>query len=251
MWKLIYGSVKGTSHAHSGLPCQDYCVGAAGQTLAAACSDGAGSAALSHFGSRAAAEHFLSLATDWTADTPPDRSDVESWVSAARDRVLAEAVSQGAVARQLACTFLGAVIGDGWAVFAQIGDGAIVFDGEDGYELAFWPDNGEYANATRFLTDEDYLRHLRIEIVPRMICELSVFTDGLQMLALDFAAARVHDRFFTPMFRALHNGPDEAVLRSALLKFMDSQRVNERTDDDKTLLLAARTNAPNTDQTTA
>ena len=27
MWKLVYGSVKGTSHVRSGQPCQDSCEG--------------------------------------------------------------------------------------------------------------------------------------------------------------------------------------------------------------------------------
>jgi hypothetical protein len=242
MWKLIYGSVRGTSHVHSGQPCQDYCVAAVvGHTMVAACSDGAGSAELSHLGARSAAEHFMGLATGWLAEAPPGRSTIESWVDAARERVLEEAVTQGKPARQLACTLLGVLVGEGWAAFVQIGDGVIVFDGEAGYEFAFWPDNGEYVNTTRFLTDDDYLRHLRIEIVPRLVSELSVLTDGLQMLALDFAMARVHDRFFAPMFQAIRNSPDEEMLQVALLEFMDSKRVNERTDDDKTLLLATRT----------
>jgi hypothetical protein len=163
-------------------------------------------------------------------------------VDAARARVLEEAATQGVVPRQLACTLLAVIVGGGWAAFAQIGDGVIVFNGDAGYELAFWPDNGEYANTTRFLTDDDYRKHLRIETVTRQISELAVMTDGLQMLALDFKGARVHDRFFEPLFRTVRNNPNEEALRTSLLEFMDSKRVNERTDDDKTLLLATRKN---------
>ena len=148
----------------------------------------------------------------------------------------------GVVPRQLACTLLVALAGDDWAAFAQIGDGVIVFNVDAGYELAFWPDNGEYANTTRFLTDDDYRKHLRIEVVTRQVSELAVMTDGLQMLALDFKGARVHDRFFEPLFRTVRNNPNEEALRNSLLDFMDSKRVNERTDDDKTLLLATRNN---------
>src|SRR5262249_55721179 len=114
---------------------------------------------------------------------------------------------------------------------------------EAGYELAFWPDNGEYANTTRFLTDDDYRDHLRIEVVDRSISELAALTDGLQMLALDFVMMRAHDRFFAPLFRTVRNGPGVDTLRDSLLNFMDSKRVNDRTDDDKTLVLATR-NAP-------
>ena len=239
MWKLVYGSVRGTSHAVSGQPCQDFCAGnCAGSTVVAACSDGAGSAELSHIGSKAAVERFMEVAA--SCESAPERALIEAWVDATRERVLEEAALQGAVPRQLACTLLVALVGDGWAAFAQIGDGVIVFDGESGYALAFWPDNGEYANTTRFLTDDDYAKHLRIEVIEREVCELAVMTDGLQMLALDFKGARVHERFFEPLFRTVRSNPNEKDLHDSLLNFMDSKRVNERTDDDKTLLLATR-----------
>ena len=83
-------------------------------------------------------------------------------------------------------------------------------------------------------------QELRIEIVERQITELAVLTDGLQMLALDFGQARVHDRFFAPLFKTVKNVPGGETLRVSLLEFMDSKRVNDRTDDDKTLLLATR-----------
>lgn len=241
MWKRVYGSVRGTSHLQSGRPCQDYCAGVVvGTAIIAACADGAGSAEHSEWGSRRAVERFLEEAGRSLGDDAPQREAVEAWVDAARDSVLEEAATQGAPPRQLACTLLGAIAGDAWAALFQIGDGVIVFDGEAGHELAFWPDNGEYANTTRFLTDEDYRDHLHIAIVARRIDELALLTDGLQMLALDFARAQVHGPFFSPLFRTVRDGPDEETLRVSLLEFMDSKRVNDRTDDDKTLFLATR-----------
>lgn len=239
MWKLVSGSVRGTSHVQSGQPCQDFCAGSiAGSTLIAACADGAGSAELSHLGSKAAIERFMEAVPP--LESAPTREAIESWVDAARARVLEEATASETMPRQLACTLLAAIVGETWAAFVQIGDGVIVFDGPEGYELAFWPDNGEYANTTRFLTEDDYRDHLRIEIVERQVIELAVLTDGLQMLALDFAQAKVHDRFFSPLFKTVKNGPDEKTLRASLLEFINSKRVNDRTDDDKTLLLATR-----------
>lgn len=208
--------------------------------MIAACSDGAGSAELSHLASRCAVERFLEEAGRSLDDASPEREAIEACVDAARARVLEEASAQGVPPRQLACTLLGVIAGEAWTAFVQIGDGVIVFDGEAGYELAFWPDNGEYANTTRFLTDDDYRAHLRIKIVSRPVGELALLTDGLQMLALDFAQARVHGPFFAPLFRTVRNGPDAEALRASLLEFLDSRRVNDRTDDDKTLLLATR-----------
>jgi hypothetical protein len=137
---------------------------------------------------------------------------------------------------------VGAILAAGWAAFAQIGDGAMVFDGDEGYTVAFWPDTGEYVNMSYFLTDELFRDRLRIEIVERTVNELAVFTDGLQMLALDFTATQTHGPFFAPLFNTLRSGTDIMKLSDSIRVFLDSKRINERTDDDKSLLLAARIN---------
>ncbi len=241
MWKLIFGSVQGTSHVQAEVPCQDYCAGTInGTTLIAACADGAGSAEYSQLGSKAAVERFLEVAS---GASEPTTEQLEAWVDSARARVLEVATENGLTPRQLACTFLAALVGDGWAAFAQLGDGIIVFDGPVGYDFAFWPDNGEYANTTHFLSEDNFRHHLRIEIIAQNISELAVLTDGLQMLALDIAGAKAHEPFFAPLFKTLRNGSDVAGLQVALMEFMASKRVNDRTDDDKSLLLATRISA--------
>jgi hypothetical protein len=63
-------------------------------------------------------------------------------------------------------------------------------------------------------------------------------TDGLQRLALDFTARTPHLPFFQPLFAALRAAPDVESLAGPFREFLDSQRINERTDDDKTLVLA-------------
>ncbi|RLT18146.1 MAG: protein phosphatase 2C domain-containing protein [Planctomycetota bacterium] len=238
MWKLVFGSVQGTSHAQSGLPCQDYCAWKIdGTTLVAACADGAGSAEHSHLGSKAVVERFLEVAS---SETIPTMEQVEGWVAAARNKLLETAAASGSLPRKFACTFLAALVGDGWAAFIQVGDGVIVVDELESYNFFFWPENGEYPNSTRFLSEYDYQQHLGIKIVERQISKLAILTDGLQMLALDIKGKKVHDRFFAPLFKSVRNGPDEAALQSSLLEFLDSKRVNKRTDDDKTLFLATR-----------
>lgn len=260
MWKLVYASVAGTSHALSGAPCQDACAGDVHERegasyLVACCSDGAGSAEHSEVGSKAASERFLGLAGEWISraanDVRPTPEDVKAWVEGARASVMGEAETCGVVPREMACTLLGAVLGNGWAAFAQIGDGAIVFDGDEGYAVAFWPDSGEYANSTYFLTDEGFGERLRVEIVERNVQELAVFTDGLQMLALDFTNSKPHGPFFAPLFGTLRNGADTEKLRNSMAAFLDSKRINERTDDDKSLLLAARISDGDIHETTA
>jgi hypothetical protein len=76
MWKLVFGSVRGTSHAQTGQPCQDYCAAiGVDKTAIAACSDGAGSSELSHLGSKLAVERFLEEAVN--LESPPTREQIE------------------------------------------------------------------------------------------------------------------------------------------------------------------------------
>jgi hypothetical protein len=250
MWKYVYDSITGTSHAQSSQPCQDYCKGkvheyGSSNVLIAACSDGAGSAMLSSFGAKESGERFFAEVELWLQNCvisgPPDHEIINSWVNAARISVLEKAIELNALPRELACTLIGAVVADNWAVFVQIGDGAIVFDCEDSYQVAFWPENGEYANTTYFLTDDHYEKHVMIDVLPqKKITELAVFTDGLQMLALDYVNSQPYTRFFTPLFATVRSSQDQELLQKDLLAYLSSERMNKRTDDDKSLLLATR-----------
>jgi hypothetical protein len=133
-----------------------------------------------------------------------------------------------------------AVIGPTSAAFAQVGDGAIVIGQGEGYRTIFWPEPAEYVNATDFLTDDSFPAPLRFETVEDSIVEVAAFTDGLQRVALDFAARTGYTPFFRPLFDALRNAANLESLAEPFHNFLASDRVNERTDDDKTLVLAVR-----------
>lgn len=143
--------------------------------------------------------------------------------------------------RELACTLLGAVIGPTQATYFQIGDGAIVSRRNGNLVPVFWPEAGEYANMTYFVTDAKATEHLRCEIQDATD-EVALFTDGLQRLALVFATETAHEPFFEPMFKVLRASTDDQTdqLCAALERFLGSEAINERTDDDKTLILATR-----------
>ena len=69
-----------------------------------------------------------------------------------------------------------------------------------------------------------------------------MFSDGLQRLALVYQSQTVHEPFFEPMFAELRNADLQTCnsLSDQLARFLDSPKINERTDDDKTLVLASR-----------
>jgi hypothetical protein len=169
-----------------------------------------------------------------------DEATLKGWTRAVHEALTAEAQARGVVARDLACTLLVAVIGRAAAAFLQIGDGAmVILEGEE-YRPVFWPQTGEYQNTTFFISDPKFEQNVQHVIRQQEVTELALFSDGLQMLALNYGAKAVHQGFFVPMFASLRRAEDAQELLVPLKQFLDSQAVNNRTDDDKTLVLATR-----------
>ena len=164
----------------------------------------------------------------------------------AREAVSAEALKQGMAPRSFASTLLALVVTPEGGGALQIGDGLIVVsDGEDGWSWVFWPQRGEYANTTYFLTDDDALERIQVEAFPGTVTDVALMTDGLEPLALHYASKTVHDPFFSGMFRPLLQSDGEAEispLSESLQQFLSSERVGSRTDDDVSLILATRRN---------
>lgn len=250
-WRFVNAASRGTSHDATGTPCQDDCYvdvipSKSGEAvLVAAVADGAGSATRSEIGSGIACASLIASMAETLRDSEAadlDRDVVESWLRDALADIVARAVQEDLTQRNFACTILGCVIGVQSAVFFQIGDGAIVVDDGGGLRPVFWPDCGEYANMTRFLTDDGFAEHLMFCEVEGRIEEVALFSDGLQRLALVFAERTAHTPFFEPMLQTLRAepaGPAETLV-FPLLRFLSSAAVNARTDDDKSLVLATR-----------
>jgi hypothetical protein len=243
-WATLGDSVAGTSHRARGAPCQDasrVCAfGAESGWLAVAVADGAGSASRSEVGAGAACDEFLRRVTEGDPERLLTREGMLEALAGVRAAVAEAADRLGATPRELACTALLAVIGPDASAFAQVGDGAIVIGHGGDHRVIFWPEPAGYANATDFLTDDSFPAALRYETVTEPVTEVAALTDGLQRLALDFTTRAAHPGFFRPLFERLRAAPDHGALAEPFRAFLDSERVNARTDDDKTLVLAVR-----------
>jgi hypothetical protein len=129
------------------------------------------------------------------------------------------------------------------AVVIHVGDGACALRiaGESRWLVPSWPAQGEYASTTYFVTDDPQPRVGVVRTEGR-VEEVAVFTDGMERLALDFAGRCAFDRFFESLFTAIRRAPPgrQRGLSAHLRDFLDSERVTERTDDDKTLVMARR-----------
>lgn len=246
-WTWAAASRRGSSHADLGERRQDAFRVAAplgnGIISIAAC-DGAGSASHGGEGASLVAWTLIECARHWCVENVdlPDDNRVEQWFQLARLRIFAAAASHGMQAHDFATTAVLALSNGTSTLTAHVGDGAVVARcGEASEWLALsWPQNGEYASTTFFLTDNDV--QLRIGRHSQVIDRVVVTTDGLERLALDMTGGTAH----TPFFEALSN-PLAArgvagrcdLLSRQLGRFLDSPEVLARTDDDKTLIMAA------------
>lgn len=255
MWKYGFASVAGTLHLKSSAPCQDasrieVVPDASGaEVLVAAASDGAGSAAMAQLGSTLACDLFVGEVKSHIegGDTRAVLSDnfIADWIGKFLRHAAALSGAGGARVQDFACTLLAAVVWRDRALYFQLGDGAIVESrsGEpDRYAVVCWPQQGEYANMTNFLTDPDATDNVFRELKSGSIDEVALFTDGIQRLALDYRAQSAHAPFFAPLFAWLrpHGGGHSRELSDSLAVYLNSEKINSRTDDDKTLILATR-----------
>lgn len=249
MWKLLAQSVQGSGHKRLGVVCQDACLAQSyviGQesVLILTVADGAGSAEISDVGSRLACENFHRILVESIRQLQPltsvSRDQAVEWYEQVRLQLEQEANRREVPIRQLACTLLGAVISDSGALLFQIGDGAIVIRQEQEFRPVFWPQSGEYANTTNFLTSIRISQDLLFQVFEGRIEEVALFTDGLQTVALNFASRTAHQPFFNPLFKSLHATQDPAHLMEPMKAFLESKNLADRTDDDLTLILASR-----------
>ena len=244
-WVILGESVAGTSHITRNLPCEDahsFChFGRDKENLAVVVADGAGSALHGQIGAALVCRELVQRLTD-PERTGFSREEFVSVILSIQQIIAVEAANLDVEPRQLACTSLVSIVFPEYAVFAQIGDGAIVVRSEEtcSHEVVFWPEPEGYANCTNFITDEDFEKHLHFERRDVPPIELAIFTDGIQRLALDFSTKAAFSGFFFPLFGGLSQACEPTELSPHLVAFLTSERVNSRTDDDKTIVLAAR-----------
>lgn len=260
-WKAIACSATGTSHEKIEKPCQDYAdfikVNASGDVddhgdiLIGALCDGAGSCKYSDIGSQLAVKTVLKLLRDWLKWLQQQRQDLSRPISQAeahqvftqitakvKEEFAAKAQQMSCKSKDLSCTLLSVVATPQWLAAMQIGDGFIVIRQPDlEYQLLFQSQKGEYANQTTFITASNALEKMESKVVPGQQQFIFASTDGLERLALEIRQqAKPHPPFFDDFRDAIKiRSEDEEKISTQ--EWLNSDKVNKRTDDDKTILL--------------
>lgn len=248
MWKVVTGQATGSAHEKLRVPCQDRLACILSHEHAAfiaAVADGAGSASLAHIGAGLAVEVITAISQ---LGVRAGRHDLDRvlWdgASLARTRIFEEAAARGVPARELACTLLAVIATPAGGAALQIGDGVIVVrELGEAWRWLFWPQKGEYANSTFFLTDDTALDEVKITPLPYDVQDIAMLSDGLESLALHYATRTAHAPFFQGAFASVYSSQElgELVgLSASLSNFLGSPAIRARTDDDVSLVLATR-----------
>lgn len=259
-WAWADASRRGIAHARAGEPRQDarrVGLAADGAWLVAVACDGAGSAPRGGAAAVIAARMLRSCAFAHFAGcrSAPDAEQVAAWFGLVRAVIARSAADRGLPVSQFATTAVVALSDGTVVVTAHVGDGAVLArlsgpDTEAGsdevnpsvgaWTVLSWPEHGEYVSETFFVTDADL--RLRVSCHEVRADRLVVMTDGLERLAIDFELGAAHAPFLDgmcrPLVQAEHGGRD-VVLSNQLARYLGSPAMDARTDDDRTLILAA------------
>lgn len=167
---------------------------------------------------------------------------LNDWVRELRVQIAAIAVQRERTPRQFASTLAAILVSPDEMLTLQVGDSAVVGRNDGEWEALCWPENGEYASSTYFVTDDPEPR-LKIDRHTRAYDAFALFSDGIGDLALQNLDRAAHSGFFDPMMRPVDAASDQgrlAELSTKLSAYLASPKVCERTDDDKTLILISR-----------
>jgi hypothetical protein len=256
-WLYSGASVIGQSHLTSQIPCQDKfsCkVSADGKWLSVAVSDGAGSALNAEAGAQITStifcEELLELSKQLESRAPGEwiNDFVVECVLKVRNQLRTKA--KGDDIKSFHCTLVAALVGPEGGFSIHIGDGSI-FGGQFKHDTKLRevelnsnfviskPENGEYTNETFFITEGNWIKHLRVTPLPRLDWVVAC-TDGGAALILE-NEVEVKPKFLVPFFQELIS--DGFTKHNYISEVLSDPKANALTTDDKTIFVAMRSSA--------
>ncbi len=243
---MVYSAI-GTRHEQRGQPCQDFgSYRVEGNFILGAVSDGAGSAKYSDVGAQIAVESVLDAVAlqlgkkvpTFEAITAAAPEIFHKAFEEVRSALSCEAENTGSALQDFGCTLLAFVACCDWVAAMQIGDGLMVLRSraDEDFNLLFEPDKGEFINETVFVTTAGAEGSLRVCVHASDHPFICAATDGLERVAVRMQDWVPHTPFFSPFEACLRQLPTQSERDLYLKTFLESDRLNSKTDDDKTML---------------
>jgi serine/threonine protein phosphatase PrpC len=256
-WQVVAKSVIGVSHIKKEKPCQDYCdysLEEDNQVIIGAVSDGLGSKRHSDIGSKIAvssAIKFLRQKKVW------ELGSYESGLKIAFEEAFQnilhklgeEAHTSNYSIEELACTLIMFVATPKWLAAIQIGDGQIVVgSSKTQYILLFKPKKDGYVNETDSVTDENALQLMKFSLSHVSYEFICAATDGIENISISKNKTwEPFSKFFDGLLDLISSSNKSLPEKEKEVEdFLNRQDINEKTDDDKTLLLCAYGNFSST-----
>lgn len=181
-WRMTCCAVQGRGHIKTKTPCQDAVAQASENGIQAiVLADGAGSAAMSHYGARCVAEHMAAyfvcgFQRVFEQDVDGAKRDI---LAALRNALEDEAGKHNCEVWALASTLLAVAVCDDRYIGVHIGDGVIGALDDAGLKVASYPHNGEFVNETTFVTSENALPSMRLfKGESASLCGFVLMSDG-------------------------------------------------------------------------
>ena len=241
-WKISGTAVQGLRHISDNTPCQDKIFSLRKNSITAiALADGAGSAALSHYGAETAVKTVCEkLCSEFNLMiNNPDASVVK------RNILDAIILQLNVLAQKLKCeisdlssTLLAAASDDKSLMIVHLGDGIIACSSRGEMKAVSLPDNGEYKNETFFTTSHDALSRMRL---------LKGSTSGISGIAL--MSDGTEDSFFDRNKNKFSDLLEEIKQKTVMYPEEDTDReleyifdgiVKQTTRDDCSLIIMSR-----------
>ena len=237
-YKCYEYKITGSSHHKNNTPCQDFVRKKQfdESAILVAC-DGAGSAKRAKEGSEIFSEFFLNALIEInnkiTKSKPGDWLVDEVVKSVVKSREGLRSKTNSNELAEFHTTLVSSVVRQNGGFFAHVGDGfgIALTNIEQSLNVASSePENGEYANETFFVTENNWIKHLRITPYTGTPLFVAVMSDGAASL------------FFKG------NEPDIGLIKEFIIKFLysknrldflkeyfNSESANQKSNDDKSI----------------
>ena len=246
-FNIAAAAVQGPGHIREGKPCDDRFSwqADAGRICAVVC-DGAGSARLGRVGADVASRLLSSSVLRAMCEADLSIESARVAILAAIEDLRGELLSRhaGASISDFHATVVGAIWDKAAGILFHIGDGvaAALSDPMGQGEPDLWtdaqisePENGQYQDQTYFFTMDPIRLRMLSSSQPIAIV---LMTDGGSSIAYTDNIRKLEGGFFGPIAKYWARDADSAKMAEQLAKVMRTAEADEKSDDDKCILLA-------------